>query len=213
LPLLDGETGIEMDPDADYLTKHITERAVTFIEAVKKRQIACNHAEHRVAESYLTLRAESEGSKPIVRALQTEPVGAFEVMPSLKFEGEYPFGKYRFEEPALQWKYRPRYSFLWDGRAPEHIGRCLPATRDHRAWTCLLAAMNIHWIELTMTKRGSTFEGGTREPTVVRWPGKILAAARNDKLMTAMNLLPTFAKLAGADVPTDRVIDGSPYRR
>jgi uncharacterized protein (DUF608 family) len=64
-------------------------------------QIACNHAEHRVVESFLALRAEAEGSKPIVRALQTEPVGAFKAMPSLKFEGEYPFGIYRFEEPAL----------------------------------------------------------------------------------------------------------------
>lgn len=64
-------------------------------------QIACNHVEHRVADSFLALRAEAEGGKPVVRALQTEPVGAFKAMPSLKFEGEYPFGKYRFEEPAL----------------------------------------------------------------------------------------------------------------
>jgi arylsulfatase A len=30
----------------------------------------------------------------------------------------------------------------------------------------------------------------------------------NDELMTAMDLLPTFAKLANADIPTDRVIYG-----
>jgi len=47
-----------------------------------------------------------------------------------------------------------------------------------------------------------------REPTVIRWPGKIPAGQLNDELMTAMDLLPTFAKLAGADIPTDRVIDG-----
>ena len=35
LPLLDGETVIEMDPDADYLTKRVTEHAVSFIEANK----------------------------------------------------------------------------------------------------------------------------------------------------------------------------------
>ena len=46
------------------------------------------------------------------------------------------------------------------------------------------------------------------DPTVVRWPGKIPAAKPNDELMTTMDLLPTFAKLAGAAVPTDRVIDG-----
>ena len=37
LPLLDGETVIEMDPDADYLTKRVTERAVSFIEANKDK--------------------------------------------------------------------------------------------------------------------------------------------------------------------------------
>ena len=47
-----------------------------------------------------------------------------------------------------------------------------------------------------------------REPTVVRWPGKIPAGKPNDELMTTMDLLPTFAKLAGAEIPADRVIDG-----
>ena len=56
--------------------------------------------------------------------------------------------------------------------------------------------------------KGTTFEGGMREPTVVRWPGKIPAGKSNNQLMTTMDLLPTFAKLAGADIPTDRVIDG-----
>ena len=57
-------------------------------------------------------------------------------------------------------------------------------------------------------RKGSTFEGGMREPTVIRWPGKIPAGNDNDQLMTAMDLLPTLAKLAGAEVPDDRVIDG-----
>jgi arylsulfatase A-like enzyme len=57
-------------------------------------------------------------------------------------------------------------------------------------------------------RKGSTFEGGMREPTVIRWPGKIPAGEVNNELMTAMDLMPTFAKLAGAELPTDRVIDG-----
>ena len=57
-------------------------------------------------------------------------------------------------------------------------------------------------------RKGSTFEGGMREPTVIRWPGKIPAGQVNDELMTAMDLLPTFAELAGAKLPTDRAIDG-----
>jgi arylsulfatase A-like enzyme len=57
-------------------------------------------------------------------------------------------------------------------------------------------------------KKGSAYEGGVREPAIMRWPGKIQSGLVNDELLTAMDLLPTFAKLAGAKVPTDRVIDG-----
>ncbi|MEI6891443.1 MAG: GH116 family glycosyl hydrolase [Pontiella sp.] len=64
-------------------------------------QIACNYQELRVEDSFLAIRAQASGSKPVVRALQTEPVGSFAAMPSLKFEGEYPLAKYRFDEPAL----------------------------------------------------------------------------------------------------------------
>ena len=42
----------------------------------------------------------------------------------------------------------------------------------------------------------------------MRWPGRIPAGKSCDEVATLMDLLPTFAKLAGADVPTDRVIDG-----
>jgi len=57
-------------------------------------------------------------------------------------------------------------------------------------------------------KKGSAFEGGHREPTVVWWPGTIPAGTSCDELATAMDLYPTFAGLAGAAIPDDRTIDG-----
>ena len=57
-------------------------------------------------------------------------------------------------------------------------------------------------------KKGSTFEGPPRVPTVIRWPKAIPAGKPIDEILTAMDLLPTFAKMAGAKVPGDRVIDG-----
>jgi arylsulfatase A-like enzyme len=55
--------------------------------------------------------------------------------------------------------------------------------------------------------KGTTFEGGMREPTIFWWPGRIRPAVIMD-LGTTMDLLPTFAALAGAEVPRDRVLDG-----
>lgn len=45
-------------------------------------------------------------------------------------------------------------------------------------------------------------------PTVIRWPAQIKPGSDTDEILTAMDLFPTFVKLAGATVPTDRVIDG-----
>ncbi|MGD9855672.1 MAG: sulfatase [Planctomycetaceae bacterium] len=56
--------------------------------------------------------------------------------------------------------------------------------------------------------KGSTFEGGMRVPGIFWWPGKIPAGTRTNEIAANMDLLPTFANLAGAEVPTDRVIDG-----
>ncbi|MCM2369075.1 sulfatase-like hydrolase/transferase [Aporhodopirellula aestuarii] len=56
--------------------------------------------------------------------------------------------------------------------------------------------------------KGSTLEGGVRVPFVARWPGKIPAGIETDEAITSMDLLPTLTKLAGGEVPDDRVIDG-----
>ncbi len=56
--------------------------------------------------------------------------------------------------------------------------------------------------------KGRTDEGGMREPCVVRWPGKIPAAASCAEVTSTIDLLPTFAKLAGAELPAGRIIDG-----
>lgn len=54
----------------------------------------------------------------------------------------------------------------------------------------------------------STYEGGMREPCIMRWPGRIPKGTQCAEVCGTIDLLPTFAKLAGADPPTDRVIDG-----
>ncbi len=55
--------------------------------------------------------------------------------------------------------------------------------------------------------KGGTFEGGMREPTVFRWPGKLKKGVVMD-MATTMDLLPTFCKLSGTELPNDRTYDG-----
>jgi len=57
--------------------------------------------------------------------------------------------------------------------------------------------------------KGSTFEGGVREPTIAWWPGKIAPGSACDAVAGNIDLLPTFVAVAGGALPTDRKIDGS----
>lgn len=56
--------------------------------------------------------------------------------------------------------------------------------------------------------KGSTWEGGMREPGIAWWPGRIPAGVVTHELACTMDLFTTSLKLAGAAIPSDRVIDG-----
>jgi arylsulfatase A-like enzyme len=55
--------------------------------------------------------------------------------------------------------------------------------------------------------KGSTWEGGMREPAIFWWPGHIKPGVVRD-LGSTLDLLPTLVKLVGGKVPADRVLDG-----
>jgi len=61
-------------------------------------------------------------------------------------------------------------------------------------------------------KGGPEYEGHKREPTLAWWPGTIPAGAVCHEIGSTIDLYPTFAALAGTNVPQDRIIDGSDIR-
>ena len=56
--------------------------------------------------------------------------------------------------------------------------------------------------------KGSTWEGGMREPTIAWWPGRIPAGTSTDEISGMIDVLPTFVKLAGGQVGDDPKLDG-----
>ncbi len=56
--------------------------------------------------------------------------------------------------------------------------------------------------------KGGTFEGGHRAPFLARWPGRVPAGRVVDELAASFDLYTTLAKLGGAEVPKDRIVDG-----
>ncbi len=55
--------------------------------------------------------------------------------------------------------------------------------------------------------KGTCWEGGTRVPCLMRWPGHLAAGSTNDSMLMTIDLLPTLAKRIGAELPS-HPIDG-----
>lgn len=56
--------------------------------------------------------------------------------------------------------------------------------------------------------KGSTFEGGFRVPMFMHWPAGLQSGKTYAHPVTALDLYPTFAGLANAEVPSDKELDG-----
>ncbi len=56
--------------------------------------------------------------------------------------------------------------------------------------------------------KGSYFEGGIREPLVVRWPGRIKAGSTCNVPVIGIDFYPTFLDAAGLQAPAGKILDG-----
>jgi arylsulfatase A len=56
--------------------------------------------------------------------------------------------------------------------------------------------------------KGYPYEGGIRVPLIIRWPGIVAAGTVCHSPVSSIDLLPTICEIVGADLPSDRVIDG-----
>lgn len=56
--------------------------------------------------------------------------------------------------------------------------------------------------------KGGYYEGGIREPLIVRWPGVTKAGARVTAPVHQVDFYSTFLAVAGADLPSGQTLDG-----
>ena len=64
------------------------------------------------------------------------------------------------------------------------------------------------WNDPLKGAKGAFYEGGIRVPACMSWPGVIDAGSACDTPVTGVDFLPTFARLAGANLPTRQPVDG-----
>jgi arylsulfatase A len=190
LPLIDGESIIEYDPDADYLTQRITHRAISFID------------QHRDEPFFLYI-PHPMPHEP----LNVSPPYMETVDDSIKLILEKENGYIDYKARAQLY---PRVIEEIDWSVGEILDALERNGLDDNTLVIFTTDNGPHIGSAAPLrgKKGSTYEGGMRVPAVVRWPGKIPAGEVCDETMTAMDIFPTLAFLTGIDVPDERVIDG-----
>lgn len=183
LPLLEGEKVIELDPDPNYLTRRFTERAVKFIKDHKEENFFL-YVPH--ALPHRPLAASPEIKAQYAEVLANGATASPEIYETAIYEIDWSVGKILSALKEYGLDKNTVVLFTSDNGAAGNTDSNKPF-RGHK---------------------GQTLEGGMRVPAVIRWPGKIKAGIEIDQTLTAMDVLPTFAKLMGAKLPEDRIIDG-----
>ncbi|MDZ4684707.1 MAG: sulfatase [Planctomycetaceae bacterium] len=177
LPLLRGEQVLEAPPDRDYLVKRTTEEVIAFLER------------HR--------------SKPFLAYIpHTMPGSTAHPFSSPAFRGKSKNGDYSDSVEELDWS---------TGEIMAALKRLGLEDNTLVVWTSDNGAVQRNPPQgSSVPYRGygyDTSEGAMRMPCVMRWPGRIPAGQVQDELCSTMDLLPTFAKLAGTTLPA-KSIDG-----
>jgi arylsulfatase A-like enzyme len=181
LPVLRGERVIEAPADRNTLVQRCTEEAIAFIERNRDRPF-------------------------LVYLPQITPGSTANPFSSAAFRGRSKNGDYGDSVEELDWS----------------TGAIMAALkRLHLDDNTLVMFSSDNGAVKRNPPQGSNApyrgwgydvsEGAMRMPCVMRWPGKIPAGKIQDALCSTIDLLPTFAALAGAPLPT-LPIDGHDIR-
>ncbi len=178
LPLMENERVIEAPPDRNLLTRRYTEKVIEFI------------TENRERPFFVYLPQAMPGSTQAPFA--SEP-----------FRGKSANGPWGDSVEELDWS---------TGEIMAALKRLKLDRKTLVVWTSDNGAPRRNppqGSNLPLAGWGyTTSEGGQRVPCVVWWPGRIPAGASCDEVCSTMDLLPTFARLAGTQPPGDRILDG-----
>ena len=60
-------------------------------------------------------------------------------------------------------------------------------------------------------EKGTVFEGGIREPLLIKWPKVVPAGSTASELISSVDFFPTFVELAKGNLPAEQAIDGESF--
>lgn len=179
---------IEHPVNQSTLTERYTEEAVKFIKSSKDSPFFI-YLPHSMPHLpiYTSERFKGQSRAGLYGdVIETIDWGVGRIMETLKEEGLDENTIVVFTSDNGPWLYLPD-RMLQEGNKPWHTGS--PG--------------------LLRGAKGTTYEGGVREPCIIRWLREIPAGITSAEMATTMDLYTSLLKAAGAEVPSDRPVDGN----
>lgn len=180
LPLYRNREIIEEYPDQRQLTQRYTAEVLSFIEENKERPFFLYYASNA---PHIPLHASDA------------------------FKGKSKRGLYGDVVLELDWSVEQILTRLKELRIDKNT--LVIFTSDNGPWLLDELKEKGGSAGLLFEGKGSAYEGGMREPAIFWWPGTIKPKQTQTALAATLDLFPTILKLAGVDLPSDRLYDGT----
>lgn len=174
---------LEAVPSGTYLTEHLTDRALAFMEQNREQPFF-------LYLPYYTVHSPWQAPDRLVRKYERRQKGAAgKIDPTYGAMVEaldYNVGRLLKKLDALEIADETIFFFTSDNGG-------------HAAVTSMAPLRG---------SKGMLYEGGIRVPMVVRWPGVTEPGSRSDTPVIGTDLFPTLLEMAGVPAPEGKLLDG-----
>ena len=198
--------GIPYSNDMQKTAKESGQRVVPLVRDDKVVELLTEEDQSRIEERY------TEEAVGFIRANQKRPFFLYfphtavhtPIHPGKAFQGRSENGRFGDWVEEVDWSVGRVLDTLRELKLEENT--LVVFTSDNGPW--LVKGQDGGSALPLRGGKGSTWEGGVREPSLAWWPGKIAPGSVCDAVAGTIDLLPTCVKLAGGTVPAEPVIDG-----
>jgi arylsulfatase A-like enzyme len=205
---------LENGPEGEYLTDRLTDEAIRLIESKDGKPFFLNMSYYAVHIPIQAKEQHIELFEAKARAMALDSVRAFE-------EGGFFPCEHKRDRRIVRRLVQsdPVYAAMVYS-LDENIGRLLEAvdrtgqsdntvvvfTSDNGG---LATAEGSPTCNAPLSEgKGWTYEGGTREPLIVKWPEVVEAGSQRSVPVTSPDFYPTLLEMAGLDLMPDQHCDG-----
>jgi arylsulfatase A-like enzyme len=209
-----GNPKLDDGPEGEYLTDRLTDEAIRLIEKRDHRPFFLNLWYYSVHIPIQAKEERIERYRAKAKELGLDQAKTFE-------EGEHFPCRHKSDRHIVRRLIQsdPAYAAMIDS-LDENIGRLLTAVRDAGLADDTIVIFTSDNGGLATAEgsptcnaplsegKGWMYEGGTREPLLVRWPGVVEPASTCDTPVTSPDFYPTLLDAAGLDPMPEQHRDG-----